>query len=344
MGAAYIGKLHEAECKMKRRAWLKFGIATWSLAILPSRHALAQSKYPERPIKLLVPFPPGGVNDPVGRVWADKVKPLLGTVIVDNQGGAGGSVGAAAVARAQPDGYTILLGSGGAMFIRPIASTRPTYDPQRDFEPIAILATTGLIIAVHPSVPVHTLKELIDYARANRGKLSYGTAGIGTVNHVGGELFKSLTGLSDILHVPYKGAGPALADLLGGQIPLAFPNVTSQVLALHRSGKLRMLAVTTSQRMSAAPDIPTAEEAGVPGMVAQNVMGLYLPAHTPPAIIEQLALATRKAAADAEYLKQLSASGAEPFADSTPEKARQIVADEIARYTPVIKAIGLNLD
>jgi len=328
---------------MKRRDLLKCAIAA-ALPALACRPASAQSKYPERPIKLLVPFPPGGVNDPVGRAWAEKVKSLLGTVIVENQGGAGGSIGAAAVARAQPDGYTILLGSGGAMFIHPVATIRPTYDPQRDFEPIAILATTGLIIAVHPSLPVHSLKELIDYARANRGKLSYGSAGIGTVNHVGGELFKSLTGTADILHVPYKGAGPALADLLGGQIPLAFPNVTSQVLALHRSGRLRMLAVTTAQRMGAAPDIPTAEEAGLPGMIAQNFMGLYVPARTPRAIIEQLAQATQKVAADADYLKQLNASGAEPFPDSTPEKARRIVADEIARYTPVIKAIGLKLD
>jgi len=230
------------------------------------------------------------------------------------------------------------------MFIYPAAASRPTYDPVRDFKPIAILAVAPLCFVVRPSLPARNLNEFIDYAKANPGKLSYGSTGVGSLPHVGGELFKILVKTPDLTHVPYKGAGPMLTDLMGGQIPFALPALTAQVMSLHRSGKLRMLAVSTARRNDAAPEIPAATESGLPGMVAQNLLGLYVPARTPQAIIEQLAQATRKVAADPDFHKQLSASGAEPFVDSTPEKARQIVADEIARYTPVIKSIGLKLD
>ena len=194
---------------MRRRDLL-----TWSLALpalpMAGRRAAAQSKYPERPIRLVIPFPPGGVYDAVGRPWADRVKSSLGTVVVENIGGAGGSLGAAAVARSPSDGYTLLLGGGGALVLTPIASSRPPFDPVRDFEPIALLVTTGLAIVVHPSLPVKTLAELIDHARSNPGKLSYGSAGVGSMNQLAGELFKSLSGAADIVHVPYKGAGPAI--------------------------------------------------------------------------------------------------------------------------------------
>lgn len=327
-----------------RRRLLTLGAIACTASAFPGAALLAQTRYPQRTIRLLVPFPPGGVNDPIGRGWAERVRPHLGNVIVENQGGAGGALGAASVARAQPDGHTILLGSSGVMSINPLASSRPTYDPLRDFKPVAILAVTPLCVAVHPSLPVRTLGELIDYAKTNRGKLSYGTAGVGTVTHIGGELFKVLTGLADIPDVPYKGAGPALADLIGGQIPLAFPNLTAQAISFHRSGKLRMLAVATAQRVSAAADIPTALEAGLAGLIAQNVYGLYVPAQTPDAIIEQIAVATRRVASDPDYLKQLNASGAEVFPDSSPERARQTLTEEIERYTPVIRSIGLKLD
>jgi tripartite-type tricarboxylate transporter receptor subunit TctC len=236
---------------MRRRDLLALGLAALPAAGL--RRASAQSKYPERAIRLVVPFPPGGVYDAVGRPWADRVKPLLGTVVVENIGGAGGSLGTGAVARAQPDGYTILLGGGGAFVITPIAASRPPFDPITDFDPIAILVTTGLAIVAHPSVPADTLAELIDYAKRNPGKLSYGSAGVGTMNHLAGELLKSLTGTDDIVHVPYKGAGPSITDLISGQIPIASVNVTGQVIELNRSGKLRMLAVASPSRLGAAP-------------------------------------------------------------------------------------------
>ncbi len=329
---------------MRRRDLLAMGIAAMALPAAARRPLFAQSKYPERPIRLVIPFPPGGVYDAVGRPWADRVKSSLGTVVVENIGGAGGSVGAAAVARAAPDGYTLLLGGGGALVITPIASSRAPFDPIRDFEPIALLVTTGLSIVVHPSLPVKSLAELIEYAKSNPGKLAYGSAGVGTVNQLTGELFKSLTGTADIVHVPYKGAGPAITDLVGGQIPMAVPNVTAQIIELHRSGKLRILAVTSPRRLAAVPDIPTAVEQGLPGMVSQNFIGLFAPARTPQAVVAQVAQATHTITGDVQLQQIMAASGFELELESSPDKARRLVEDEIAGWTPVIKRIGLKLD
>src|SRR5262249_19346637 len=194
---------------MRRRDVLALGLATLSAQAL-RRRLRAQSKYPDRPIRLVIPFTTGGVNDAVGRPWADKMKSLLGTVVVENMGGAGGGLGAAAVARARPDGYTILLGGMGSQGIVGGATNRANYDPVADFDPIALLGVTALTIAVHPSVPAKSLLELIAYAKANPGKLSFGSSGAGAMTHLTGELFKSLAGLPDIVHVPYRGGGPLI--------------------------------------------------------------------------------------------------------------------------------------
>jgi tripartite-type tricarboxylate transporter receptor subunit TctC len=300
--------------------------------------------YPERSIKLVLPFVPGGITDAVGRLWAEKMKGLLGPIFVENQGGAGGAVGAAAVTRAQPDGYTILLGGTAALVLIPAAARQAPYDPAKDLEPISILGLTAMTIAIHPSVPAQNLQELIDFAKANPGKLSYGSGGAGSMAHLTGELFKSLTQTSHIVHVPYKGGGQSITDLISGHIPMVATSVTGQVLELHRSGKVRMLAVTTAARVIAAPDIPTAVEAGLPGMIAQNFFGLFAPAGTPKAIIEQIARATGRAMADEEFRQKLIASGFEPHLDSTPETTRRFVEGEISRLAPVIKAIGLKLE
>jgi tripartite-type tricarboxylate transporter receptor subunit TctC len=329
---------------MRRRDIVAAGLMAIGAPALARRSALAQSKYPERPIRLIIPFPPGGVYDAVGRPLADRMKPLLGTVVVENIGGAGGALGAAAVARAQPDGYTLLLGGGGALVLTPIASSRPPFDPIRDFEPIALLVTTGLAIVVNPSLPVRTLSELVDYARSNPGKLSYGSAGVGSMNQLTGELFKSLTGSADLVHVPYKGGGPAITDLISGQIPIATPNVTAQIIELHRAGKLRILAVTAPERLAAAPDIPTAIEQGLPRMISQNFIGLFAPARTPPAIIALIAQAAQAVMADEAFRRSLVASGFEPEPASTPDKTRRLVEDEIVRWTPVIQGLGFKLD
>src|SRR5712672_1046821 len=251
---------------MKRRQFLAVvgvGLATALSAI--SRSGRAQS-YPSRPIRLVVPFPPGGAFDTLGRPFGDKLKSLLGTIVIENIGGSGSSLGASAVAHAPPDGYTILLGGTLPHVNEALLKSRPLYDPVKDLYPIASVAANFLCIAVHPAVPAQSLKELIDYAKANPGKLSYGHAGVGSIQHLTGELFKSLAGTPEIVQVPYRGTGPVITDLIGGQIPMGTPGVTGQVLELHRSGKLRVLAVTSPARLIAAPELPTAAELGFPGM------------------------------------------------------------------------------
>jgi tripartite-type tricarboxylate transporter receptor subunit TctC len=317
--------------------------ALWAGAARPFP-AFSEARYPDRPIKLVVPFGPGGVTDTVARVWVDRVKGPLGTVFIENIGGAGGAVGGAAVARAQPDGYTLLLGGGGSQVLNPIAMSKPPYDPIRDFEPIAMVAVLAMTIAVNPAVPVHTLQELIAYAKANPGKLVYGSAGAGSMTHLTGELFKSLAGTPDIVHVPYKGSGSSLTDVISGQVPMAVANVTGQVLELHRAGKLRILAVTTPQRLAADPQFPTAVASGLPGLVAMNFSALFAPAGTRWPIIDQIAAATGRAMADGDARKSLIDQGMEPIAESSPEKTRRFVEEDIARWTPVIRAIGLKLN
>jgi len=308
------------------------------------RAAAAEGKYPDRPIRLVVPFVAGGVNDIVARLWADRVRETLGTVFIENQGGAGGAVGAAAVAHAQPDGYTILLGGAGSHVLNPIAMSKPLYDPIKDFEPIAILALTALTIVVTPTLPVNTLQELIAYAKANPGKLVYGSAGTGTMTHLAAEMFKSLAGLPDIVHVPYKGSGASLTDVISGQVPMIVANVTGQVLELNKAGKLRMLATTAAQRLVTTPSIPTAVEAGLPGMISTNFTGLFAPAKTPGRIIERIAGATRAAMTGEAVRANLIEQGLEPFPDSTPEATGRFVAEDIARWTPVARAVGLKLN
>jgi tripartite-type tricarboxylate transporter receptor subunit TctC len=329
---------------MKRRDVLALGLAALSARTLVPSAARAQGKYPERPIRLVIPFTPGGVNDAVGRPWADKMKSLLGTVVVENMGGAGGGLGAAAVARARPDGYTLLLGGMGSHVIVGVATNRANYDPLKDFEPIALLGVTAQTIAVHPAVPAHSLKELIAYGKVNPGKLSFGSSGAGAMTHLTGELFKSLAGLPDIVHVPYRGGGPLIADLVSGHIPMIAQSVTGHMIELHDTGKVRMLCVTSPTRLGAVPQLPTALEAGLPGMIAQNFLGLFAPVGTPRPIIDQIGQATRGAMADKQFKDAFLAAGFDPTLESSPEQTRQFVEEEVARWTPIIRAIGLKVE
>lgn len=326
--------------KLPRRKLLHLVVGAAALPAF-SRIASAQT-YPVRPIRLVIPFPPGGVYDSTGRPWADKVKPHLGTIVVENIGGAGSTLGTAAVARAQPDGYTILLGGNSGLVINPIASSKPPYDPVKDFEPIAVIGHNRTLIDVHPSQPIHSLRELADFARQNPGKLSYGSSGIGSPNQLIGELFKSLTG-TEIAHVPYRGAGPALTDLISGHIPMLVQSVTGQAIELHNTGQIRILAVTSDRPLEAAPSIPTVHQAGFPELASQNFMGLFAPKGTPKAIVERIAQATRTAMADKGLQQLFISSGFAPDLDSSPEKARQLLDREISKWTPVIRAIGLKL-
>ncbi len=306
---------------------------------------LAQGKYPERPIRLVVPFAPGGETDLIGRMWAQKVAPHLGgTIIVENKAGAGGTIGAAEVARAKPDGYTLLSGQTTTQVINPIAMAKPPYDPLKDFIPIGIVSTTPTSILVHPSVPAKNLQELIALVKANPGKYSFGSAGSGTITNLTGELFKVQAGGLDLQHIPYKGAGPGIQDLIAGHIPMFTPILSSTVLAHHRGGRLRILAVNSDARLKAAPDLPTSIESGMPGMRVQVFNAIFAPAGTPPAIIDALHQATVKAKAEESFRADLERAGAELTADSSPEKAASFIRDEIARWTPIIRATGFKID
>ncbi len=328
---------------MRRREVLALGLAALSVPASTLRAARAQAKYPERPIRLVIPFTPGGVNNAIGRPWANKMKSLLGTVTVENIGGAGGSLGAAAVARSQPDGYTILLGGAGSHVINPVAS-RPPYDPIKDFEPISMLATTGLAIAVHPALPVSTLKELIDYAKTNPGKLSYGSSGVGAMTHLTGELFKSLIGAPDIVHVPYRGGGSLISDLVSGQIPMIAQSVTGHVIELHQAGKVRMLAVTSP---AVSSPCRRSRPRSKPGCRAWS-RRISSACSRPPERQRRSSRGSPRRPMTpwptASSSRAISCPGSSRSSISSPEQARRFVEGEIARWTPVIKAIGLKLD
>ncbi len=328
--------------RLPRREFLQVVIGAAAFPVL-SRFAAAQS-YPVRPIRLVVPFPPGGAFDAVGRPLADKMKPLLGTVVIENIGGGGSSLGAAAVARSRPDGYTILLGGTQTHVNEALLKSKPLYDPVKDLDPIAGVAANVLCVAVHPAVPAQSLDQLIAYAKANPGKLSYGHSGTGSIQHLTGELFKSLAGTPDIVHVPYRGTGPVIADLVSGQVPMGVPGVTRQVIELHRTGKMRVLAVTGSTRLAAAPELPTAAELGFPSMIVTGSIGLAAPAGTPAGIIDQIAQATRTVVAEPDFKQMLIDAGIEPTLESSPEKFRQSLAADVALWTPVVKALGLKID
>ena len=318
-------------------------LAGTSALLAPSAFAQTPAAtFPDRPIRLVVPFPPGGVNDAVARPWAEAMKGRLGTVAVDNVGGGGSVIGTNLVKNARPDGYTLLLGGAAGLVVNPAANPNVTYDPVRDFEPVSMLALAGLAICVHPSVPANTLQELIQHVRANPGKLFYASSGVGTAVHLAGELFKQLINAPELGHVPYRGAAQSTTDLLAGQVQMSFVNITGQVLEFHRTGKLRVLATTNPRRMDSAPDVPTAVEAGLPGMVAQNFTGIFAPAGTPRDIVNRIAGATETALADPEYRRLVLAAGLEPFADARPESAKKFLADDIAKWTPLIKSIGLQ--
>src|SRR4051794_21843204 len=328
--------------KLARRTFLNLAAGAAALPAM-SRFASAQT-YPVRPIRLVVPFPPGGAFDAVGRPLAERLKSSLGTVVIENIGGGGSSLGAAAVARARPDGYTILLGGTQTHVNEALLKSKPLYDPVKDLDPIAGVAANVLCIAVHPTVPAQTLKELIGYAKANPGKLSYGHSGAGSIQHLAGELFKSLAGTPEIVQVPYRGTGPVITDLVSGQIPIGLPGVTGQVLEFHRAGTLRVLAVTSPQRLAVSPELPTAAELGFPGLTVTGSIGLMVPAGTPVEIIKQVATAARKAVAEPGYRQVLTDAGIEPILESNPEKLRQTLAGDIALWAPVVKALGLKID
>ena len=300
---------------------------------------LAQAKYPDRAIRLVVPFVPGGNTDIIARRYSIRLGAALGeSIIVDNRGGADGAIGSREVARAKPDGYTLLMGTVSTHSINPLTMENLGYDPIKDFAPIAVLGTVPIAVAVHPSGP-KTLRELIDLVKANPGKYSYGTPGVGSLNHLTGELFKKRAGDLNIVHIPYKGGGQSVTDLVAGQIPISMVTFSSAIQQ-HRSGRLRILAVFNEKRSQAAPDIPTGAEAGVPGVLAYTYTAVFAPAGTSPAIIDTLFNATTKLVNEDAWQKSLMAETVEPITDSSPATMAPFMKAELEKWAEVLKAIG----
>jgi tripartite-type tricarboxylate transporter receptor subunit TctC len=280
----------------------------------------------------------------LARKLAQRLTPLLGeAVVVENKAGAAGTIGCVEVARAKPDGYTLLMGTTGTHAINPSTMVNPRYDAVRDFAPIALLGTQPFSIAVYPGLPAQTLRELVALAKANPGKYAYASAGAGGIAHLTAELFKLQAGDLDITHVPYKGGGPAMQDVLAGHVQI-FSDSFSTTYPQHKVGKLRVLAMTGEKRSASAPDIPTAIEAGVPGLVSSTAGILLAPANTPPAVIDTLYRAVAKALADEGFLKDLEALSIDPVTDAGPEKTAQFIRSEIARWAPIIKATGTRME
>jgi tripartite-type tricarboxylate transporter receptor subunit TctC len=305
-------------------------------------HAQSQA-YPDRPIKVVVPFPAGGPTDGTARIISDRLGAVLGqTIVVENRGGgAGGSIGAKFVATSDPDGYTVLLTPGGSLTTGPAVHTNIGYDPVKAFVPVAQVIDTPQVVVVHQDVPVKTMAELVAYAKANPGKLTWGSQGFGTAPHLLAELFKLDAGVN-ILHVPYRGTAPMLAAIVAGEVQMAADPMPT-VLPHIQSGKLRALAVTNARRSPKLPDIPTVIEAGFPKLEATFWLGVVAPAGTPPAIVNKLNAAFRESLAPPETRARLDALGAE-IKIGTPAEFGKMLADELAKWTAVAKAANIRVE
>ena len=298
--------------------------------------------YPTKPIRLVIPFPPGGGNDLLGRAFAERLSERLGQqMIVDNRGGASTAIAAELVARAPADGYTLLLATVATLAVVPSLRAKLPYDPVKDFDPISLVSTSQYLLVVHPGVAAKSVKELIALTKSKPGQINYASPGYGTMNHLAVELFKTMSG-ADLTHVPYKGTGPALADLLGGHVTVMFAS-TASARPLVLTGKLRALGISTAQRSPALPEIPTVAESGVAGYEAANWFGVLAPAATSKQIIGKLSAEIQQALRTTDVATAISRQGAEARG-STPDEFGSYVASEIAKWTRVIRDAGIRSD
>jgi tripartite-type tricarboxylate transporter receptor subunit TctC len=303
--------------------------------------ACAQT-WPAKPIRLIVPFPPGGGNDTVARSIAEQASPALGqSIVVDNRPGAGGIIGAQEAAKAPPDGYTLFLGGVGSHAVNPNLHAKLPYDPVKDFAPITLVASAPSVLVVTPSLPARSIAEFAAYARANPGKLNYASNGNGSSSHIAAVLYETMAGVK-MVHVPYKGLGPALTDLLGGRVELMFNSIVA-ILPHIQAGRLRALAVTSKKRSPLLPDVPALAESGLPDYEAGSWYGILAPAGTPPAIIERLHSEIIKAVRTPEVEKRLAGEGAEIIA-STPEQFAAHIKTELARMREAVRAGGIRVE
>jgi tripartite-type tricarboxylate transporter receptor subunit TctC len=317
----------------------KLSAAVVLFAIALAGHA---QPWPSKPIKYIVPFAPGGTTDILGRMVAGGLAPVLGQpVVVENKPGQAGSIGAAECARSAPDGYTLCGGTISSHAINASLYSKLPYDPLKDFTPITMLATLPNMLIVHPSLNVNSVKELVEYLKANPNKLSFGSAGNGTSQHISGEMFKIMTG-TQMQHIPYKGSGPMIPDLLAGQIQLSFENITTAYPQV-KSGRLKALAVTSSKRSFVAPEVPSMAEAGLTGYDISSWQAMYAPAGLPREVTARLHAEVAKILRQPENVKKLNDVGLEP-GGITPDELRAHMSAEIPRLGQIVKASGAKVD
>ncbi len=311
------------------------------VALASSMAAVAQT-YPAKAIRLIVPFAPGGNVDITARAIGPVLAEVLGQqVIIDNRGGAGGTIGADLVAKAAPDGYTLLMGSNSTVSVAPALYPKNPYDPVRDFAPITLVSEVPFVLVLHPSVPAKTAKELIALAKTKPGSMTMASAGTGSSNHLVGELFQAMTG-TKLTHVPYKGSGPALVDLMGGQVDMHFDQLPSAI-GYIKGGKIKALAVTTQKRAAELPQVPTLAESGVRGFDASGITGLLAPANTPRAIIDRLNGAALKVLAQPATRERLAGFGA-AATPGTPEQFAAFIKEDFAKWSKVVRDANIKVE
>lgn len=322
-----------------RRSFIRWGLAT--LAALRTGSGFAQT-WPQRPIRIVVGFPAGQAADNIARAVGQKLSEILKqSVVVDNRPGAAAIIAAETVKAAAPDGYTLLLGSNGSLAVNPTLFRKLSYDPIKDFEPVSLLAGAPFILFTSTATPVRNLREMVEYAKARAGKASYGSPGSGTGGHISMEMLKKSTGV-DVVHVPYKGSPSMIADVIGGQLDFGFDSAAS-IIAFAKSGRVRLLAVTSPQRSPFAPEVPTVAEQGIPGFEAVGWTGLVAPKGTPPGVIQMLNTAVNQALGDPAVIANLDKTCATPMAGS-PAHFQQFLQTEIARWGKAVKDSGAQVD
>ncbi len=307
--------------------------------------AFAQARaaaFPAKPVKIIVPYTPGGTNDVLARLLAQKLQESWPQpVVVENKPGAAGNLGAAEVAKATPDGHTLLLTNINITSMNPALSDRMPFDPAKDFAPISLLGTTSLVLVVHPKVPAQNVRELVTLLRQRPGSMSYASSGNGSPQHMSAEMFKAMTQTSAV-HIPYKGAAPAISDVVGGQVEMTV-GVVNQLLPHIRSGRLRALAVTSAKRLPNLPEVPTMSEAGVPGYESEIWLGLAAPTGTPAAVVDQINQDVRRVLAAPDVVTRLAGQGVDVLV-SSPEQMRQRAADDLKRWSAIIKTAGIKAE
>ncbi len=312
--------------------------------VLAGAAAEAEDGYPSRPVRMVVSFAAGGPTDAVARIMGARMAELLGQqFLIENKTGAGGNIGADLVAKSAPDGYTLLMATVSTHAINPGLYRKMPYDPVRDFAPIGQVGVTPTLLGVHPSLPATDVKSLVALVKESPGKFSYGSSGLGSILHLCGEQFKALAGGLEIVHVPYRGSAPMMSDLVGGQISMAF-DATPTALPQAQSGAIRALGAGMATRMRAMPDLPTLQEQGLQGFECYTWNAILAPAGTPQPVVDRLSAAMNQALADPAVLNRLQEAGIDPTPGSSPKKAAAFIAAELAKWAPIIKASGAQID